>query len=248
MARNRKKKYENERNPLRMVLYIILVAVLIGCLVFMAYYNRRRHKEYNEKVAEVAANETEYVVIRKDITENSETAGAEDETAKTGSGKQSSDQSVVGVSSLGSQAGETKSKGTKTETEAASESEAETEIGTESESASEAETAVSAALKKISVVVLNGTDRSGVAAYWKAQLQEDGYQSVTAGTYTLGTQENTTIYTSNAAATRQLKKVFPNATFKVKRLSEGIELADGEVMPDQIDVGIVVGNADAVTE
>ncbi|MDD3795653.1 MAG: LytR C-terminal domain-containing protein [Lachnospiraceae bacterium] len=246
MARNRKKKYENERNPLRMVLYIILVAVLIGCLVFMAYYNRRRHKEYNEKVAEVAANETEYVVIRKDITENSETVGAEDETAKTGSGKQSSDQSVVGVGSLGSQAGETKSKGTKTETEAASESE--TEIGTESEAASEAETVVSAALKKISVVVLNGTDRSGVATYWKAQLQEDGYQSVTAGTYTLGTQENTTIYTSNAAATRQLKKVFPNATFEVKRLSEGIDLADGEVMPDQIDVGIVVGNADAVTE
>lgn len=55
----KKRIYEKERHPLKMVLYIIAVFALIACIGYLVYSSRVSKKEYEETVRRAAAGETE---------------------------------------------------------------------------------------------------------------------------------------------------------------------------------------------
>lgn len=72
------------------------------------------------------------------------------------------------------------------------ETESETETETESETESETETETEN--KEVSVLILNGTRKEGVAGYWKKQLEKDGYTNVSTASYREDPEDRTVIY------------------------------------------------------
>lgn len=77
---SKKSDYQLGKKPIYTVLYIVVMALLIGCLVFFVYRARQRKAEFEEKVAEVSSYETEYVIDRRaPETDESETEPSETE-------------------------------------------------------------------------------------------------------------------------------------------------------------------------
>ena len=67
--------------------------------------------------------------------------------------------------------------------EPATESESETETEAVTEAATEQETETEGTDYEVSVLVLNGTQRPGVAGYWQEELEEAGYTNVSSASY-----------------------------------------------------------------
>lgn len=61
-----RRKYKQESNPLKMVIYIIAVLALIGCLGYLVYSSREQKKEHAEEVRRIAAKETEFAMTEKE--------------------------------------------------------------------------------------------------------------------------------------------------------------------------------------
>ena len=97
------------------------VIILLACVAGLYLNSRARHARFDEQVARVAENETEYVMKRR---------------------------------------------------EPATESESETETEAVTEAATEQETETEGTDYEVSVLVLNGTQRPGVAGYWQDELEE----------------------------------------------------------------------------
>ena len=192
---SRKSKYQREKNPMSMVIYIIAAVVLIACLVFLVFCSRRRQEEYRETVKTVSQSETEYE-MKKNAPE------------------------------------------TETETEAQTESETETEPETETETEN----------KSMSILILNGTKRQGVAAYWKSELEKNGYTDVSAASYNGAIEDKTVIYADDVKAAQQMRAVFTDAVIKKGTVSEDIETEAGNPVPGKTDLCIVIGRNDAKSE
>ncbi|MDO5541622.1 MAG: LytR C-terminal domain-containing protein, partial [Eubacteriales bacterium] len=154
--------YGQEKNPLKMVLYIAIVLVMAGCIGYLVCSSRQRSQEYTEKVQRAVASETEYVVEERH---------------------------------------------SETETETSAEMETENDTTPVTEMSVTEET-----VKASSILVLNGTGKSGVAGYWKAQLEEAGYTNVSPASYTGTVGEETIIYVSAKEQAEPLKQQFPNAS------------------------------------
>lgn len=73
-----RRKYKQESNPLKMVIYIIAVLALIGCLGYLVYSSRERKKEHAEKVQQAAAKETEFEMTEKERATESMTNAGDD--------------------------------------------------------------------------------------------------------------------------------------------------------------------------
>lgn len=127
-----------------------------------------------------------------------------------------------------------------TETETESE-EPETEAVTETESETEAD-------KTVSILVLNGTKRPGVAGYWQNQLEEDGYENVASASYSGEIADETVIYAEQEADAEPLKSYFPDADVEKGSIEEGIEADNGVTLPETCDLYIVIGRNDAQSE
>lgn len=136
-----------------------------------------------------------------------------------------------------------------TEREDESESEtapAETEAPVETAAAeTEAPTETENPMINKAMLVLNGTRRPGVAGNWKTILEQNGYTNVSTATYTGAVAPQTAVYLQNMEQAEALKGLFPNATFQVGALTEGIEANPGETLPAQFDLYIVIGSNDA---
>ncbi|MDO5541569.1 MAG: LytR C-terminal domain-containing protein [Eubacteriales bacterium] len=65
--------YGQERNPLKMVIYILIVLVMTGCIGYLVCSSRQRRLEYTERVREAAAGETEYVAEKRQSETETET-------------------------------------------------------------------------------------------------------------------------------------------------------------------------------
>ena len=98
------------------------------------------------------------------------------------------------------------------------------------------------------LLVLNGTGKAGVAAYWKEQLEEDGYVNVIPATYNLPVEEKTVIYTEEPEKAQALLEQFPNADFSEGKIQSGIEPAEGYPVPEECEIYIVIGQQDARSE
>lgn len=195
--------YGQERNPLKMVLYILAVLVMAGCIGYLVYSSGQRSREYAERVQKAAAGETEYDVEEPQSETEAETAGGTE---------------------------------TDSETESSTDLIAE-KLETEGD-----------AVKTLSVLVLNGTGKPGVAGYWKTQLEKEGYTNVSPVTYTGSVGEETVIYVSAKEQAEPLKQEFPDAAVEIGKVEDGLEAAEGSPLPEQRDIFIVIGSRDAQSE
>lgn len=99
------------------------------------------------------------------------------------------------------------------------------------------------------ILVLNGTKIQGVAAYWKEQLEKEGYSNVAAATYTKAVEKETVIYSESMDeedVKETLQKLFPNAEFRKESIKDGISFsADQNGQQNTFDLYIVIGTTDA---
>ena len=120
----KKQNLNYERNPWKMVLYIVAVVALAACLVFLVYTRREQKKAYQEELLQLQSKETEYVrPIRETEMESESETGDAKETEKPMTGKKTAEAIL-----------DTKEE---TTTEKAKETETESETETETESESE---------------------------------------------------------------------------------------------------------------
>mgnify|MGYP004515529573 CR=1 FL=1 len=237
MANNR--RHENERNPFKVVLYILIVLMLLGCIGFLYYRNKERQAAYREEIEEMASYETEYIrTERMTETETEKQTEKKQTEKKQAETKAAADAKNADADSEGESESESESKnisagdqkdlepesetevltesesetGSEAETESESETGSETETESESETESELKAGKSAQgrLSSIKIVVLNASGREGAAGMWKNELEKDGYKNISAGSYS-HKEEGTTIYTKNAALGEDLKSIFPNS-------------------------------------
>ncbi|MCD7868480.1 MAG: LytR C-terminal domain-containing protein [Clostridiales bacterium] len=96
------------------------------------------------------------------------------------------------------------------------------------------------------ILVLNGTGIQGAAAYWKSQLEEEGFTEVETASYTKTVGSQTMVYGENEEILEYFSEVFPNAEFTEGSVTEGI-VFDTTVKDSQTDYDyyIVIGISDA---
>ena len=102
MAKKNKKIYEQESNPLKVVLYIVAVLVLIGCIGYLIYSSRLSKKEYEELVKRAAAGETEFAIEEREAemeTEENISAKIRNENG-TGTEAETDTEAVSAMTSL----------------------------------------------------------------------------------------------------------------------------------------------------
>lgn len=210
---------KQEKRLYRTVLYMAVVAALLVCLVFFVFANRQRKKSYQEAVAEAALSETEYVMTEQMQETESETAQEKIEMPNNGT--------VTGTLDQNDKKQMDSDKDISTEA-----TEQESEEG-QMENAD------------LTILVLNGTKLPGVAGHWRDALTEAGYENVTSATYEEEVKENTVIYTDSAKKAEEIRKLFPDCEVKEGEIDSGISLEDGERLPENIDLYVVVGMQDA---
>ena len=232
----KKQKLNYERNPWKVVLYIIAVVALIGCLVFLVYTRRQQQKSYQEELRQLQSQETEYIrPARESETESESETGGKKETEKAATGKKTAE------AILDTKAEATTEKVNETETE--SESETETETETESELLSTAE-------QNAHVLLLNASGKAGVAGAWKQELTKDGYKHVTTASYTGSAKEQTRIYIkkSRRKQAEHLQELFANAEMNYDTFTEDFEMPEGAEKPENVDIYVLIGREDIMEE
>lgn len=247
MAKNRNP--ESERNPFKVVLYILIVLALIGCIGFLFYENRQRKAAYREEIEQMASGETEYVRAER-MSETETEKQTEKQTEKKQSGKNMTDSPKGETETESESESETdktdaaESTESESETELSAETESETETESESESESEeTKTASSKNLRSIKIVVLNASGKEGAASMWKEVLEKGGYKTISVGSYS-HKEEGTTIYTKNAELGDDLRSIFPNSNVYESGMDEvksEIELPGTVENANNADAYIVVG-------
>ena len=247
MAKNRNP--ESERNPFKVVLYILIVLALIGCIGFLFYENRQRKAAYREEIEQMASGETEYVRAER-MSETETEKQTEKQTEKKQSGKNMTDSPKGETETESESESETdktdaaESTESESETELSAETESETETESESESESEeTKTALSKNLRSIKIVVLNASGKEGAASMWKEVLEKGGYKTISVGSYS-HKEEGTTIYTKNAELGDDLRSIFPNSNVYESGMDEvksEIELPGTVENANNADAYIVVG-------
>lgn len=234
----KKQKLNYERNPWKMVLYIVAIVALIGCLVFLVYTRRQQKKAYQEELLQLQSQETEYVrPVRETETESETESKSMQETEKAVTGKKTAE------AILDTKAEATTEKADETETETESESETETETETESELISTAE-------KNAHVLLLNASGKAGVAGAWKQELAKEGYRHVSIASYTGSAKEQTRIYIkkNRRKLSEHLQELFANAELNFDTFTEDFEMSDGAEKPENVDVYVLIGREDIPEE
>ena len=237
MAGNRRRKREN--SGMHAFLYVLIVLVLLCGMGYLFYYSRSQAKERQEYIKELESKE----MATKDFVE---VTIFEEPESETESEAQSSAPEVQT---------ETQSE---SETESYLESESETKSETESQSsASESAKSTEADLfsaENPRIIVLNGTGKAGVAAYWKRFLQGKGFTNVVMADYKGEINDHTVVYvTAGGNAPKGVYDLFLNAEYREGSLEESdpesknnIKAANDQTEYETYDVWIVVGKDDAL--
>lgn len=101
-------------------------------------------------------------------------------------------------------------------------------------------------VKTSSILIINGTYKNGVAAYWEGKLREDGYTNILTGSISGKAEQVTAIYGANKELAESFKQFFPTAEIREGNVPEGYTMADEAAQPPaSCDFYIVVGIADA---
>ena len=241
MAGNRRRKQDN--SGVHAFLYVLVVLVLLCGMGYLFYYSRSQAKERQEYIRELENKEA----ATKDVVQVTVPAEPESET----------------ISEAESSTPEAQ---TETQTEVESESETESLLESESETMSETESQSIASESAKSteadlfsadnprIIVLNGTGKAGVAAYWKRFLQGKGFTNVVMADYKGEISDHTVVYvTAGGNAPEGVYDLFPNAEYREEGLDSAdpnadtnVKIPDSQKKFDFYDVWILVGKDDAL--
>ena len=245
MAGNRRRKQDN--SGVHAFLYVLVVLVLLCGMGYLFYYSRSQAKERQEYIRELESKEA----ATKDVVQVTVPAEPESET----------------ISEAESSTPEAQTEPqTETQTEVESESETESLLESESETASETESQsiVTESAKSTEadlfsadnprIIVLNGTGKAGVAAYWKRFLQGKGFTNVVMADYKGEISDHTVVYvTAGGNAPEGVYDLFPNAEYREEGLDSAdpnadtnVKIPDSQKKFDFYDVWILVGKDDAL--
>lgn len=241
MAGNRRRKQDN--SGVHAFLYVLVVLVLLCGMGYLFYYSRSQANERQEYIRELESKEA----ATKDVVQVTVPAEPESET----------------ISEAESSTPEAQ---TETQTETLSESETESHLESESETTSETESQsiVTESAKSTEadlfsaddprIIVLNGTGKAGVAAYWKRFLQGKGFTNVVMADYKGEISDHTVVYvTAGGNAPEGVYDLFPNAEYREEGLDSAdpnagtnVKIPDSQKKFDFYDVWILVGKDDAL--
>lgn len=238
MAGNRRRRQDN--SGVHAFLYVLVVLVLLCGMGYLFYYSRSQANERQEYIRELESKEA----ATKDVVQVTVPAEPESETISEAE------------SSMPEVQTETQ---TETQTEIESESETESYLESESETMSETESAKSTEADLFSadnprIIVLNGTGKAGVAAYWKRFLQGKGFTNVVMADYKGEINDHTVVYvTAGGNAPEGVYDLFPNAEYREEGLDSAdpnadtnVKIPDSQKKFDFYDVWILVGKDDAL--
>lgn len=247
MAGNRRRRQDN--SGVHAFVYVLVVLVLLCGMGYLFYYSRSQAKERQEYIRELESKEA----ATKDVVQVTVPAEPESETISEAE------------SSMPEAQTETQTE-TQTEIETESESETESHLESESETTSETESqsiATESAKSTESdlfsadnprIIVLNGTGKAGVAAYWKRFLQGKGFTNVVMADYKGEISDHTVVYvTAGGNAPEGVYDLFPNAEYREEGLDSAdpnadtnVKIPDSQKKFDFYDVWILVGKDDAL--
>ena len=229
--------------------YVLVVLVLLCGMGYLFYYSRSQAKERQEYIRELESKEA----ATKDVVQVTVPAEPESETISEAE------------SSMPEAQTETQTE-TQTEIESESESETKSHLESESETTSETESQsiVTESAKSTEadlfsadnprIIVLNGTGKAGVAAYWKRFLQGKGFTNVVMADYKGEISDHTVVYvTAGGNAPEGVYDLFPNAEYREEGLDSAdpnadtnVKIPDSQKKFDFYDVWILVGKDDAL--
>lgn len=241
MAGNRRRKQDN--SGVHAFLYVLVVLVLLCGMGYLFYYSRSQAKERQEYIRVLESKEA----ATKDVVQVTVPEEPESET----------------ISEAESSTPEVQ---TDTQTEIESESETESHLESESETKSETESQSIASESAKSteadlfsaenprIIVLNGTGKAGVAAYWKRFLQGKGFTNVVMADYKGEINDHTVVYvTAGGNAPKGVYDLFQNAEYREEGLDSAdpnadtnVKIPDSQKKFDSYDIWIVVGKDDAL--
>ena len=247
MAGNRRRRQDN--SGVHAFVYVLVVLVLLCGMGYLFYYSRSQANERQEYIRELESKEA----ATKDVVQVNVPAEPESETISEAE------------SSMPEVQTETQ---TETQTEIESESEFETESHLESESETTSETESQSIVTESAksteadlfsadnprIIVLNGTGKVGVAAYWKRFLQGKGFTNVVMADYNGEISDHTVVYvTAGGNAPEGVYDLFPNAEYREEGLDSAdpnadtnVKIPDSQKKFDFYDVWILVGKDDAL--
>lgn len=238
MAGNRRRKQDN--SGVHAFLYVLVVLVLLCGMGYLFYYSRSQANERQEYIRELESKEA----ATKDVVQVTVPAEPESET--------------ISEAESSTPEAQTETQ-TETQTEIESESETESYLESESETMSETESAKSTEADLFSadnprIIVLNGTGKVGVAAYWKRFLQGKGFTNVVMADYNGEISDHTVVYvTAGGNAPEGVYDLFPNAEYREEGLDSAdpnadtnVKIPDSQKKFDFYDVWILVGKDDAL--
>ena len=251
MAGNRRRKQDN--SGVHAFLYVLVVLVLLCGMGYLFYYSRSQANERQEYIRELESKEA----ATKDVVQVTVPAEPESETISEAESSTPEAQTETQT--------ETQEE-TQTEVESESESETESLLESESETASETESQSIASESAKSteadlfsaenprIIVLNGTGKAGVAAYWKRFLQGKGFTNVVMADYKGEISDHTVVYvTAGGNAPEGVYDLFPNAEYREEGLDSAdpnadtnVKIPDSQKKFDFYDVWILVGKDDAL--
>ncbi len=241
MAGNRRRKQEN--SGMRKFLYVVVVLVLLGSMGYLFYYSRSQAKERQEYIQELESKEAA-TKSRVQFTKPESESESESET-------ESQAQSETQIESESESSSEVQSE---SQTEAISESKLQSETQSSSQSELEAESQTEASELGPHIMLLNGTGKSGVAAYWKRLLNAKGVTEVVMADYKGTVKDKTVIYVAESGSSLEgVRELFPDADYLTGSLRDAdadvdtnVRVAAGQKEYDSYDVWIVVGKDDAL--
>lgn len=238
MAGNRRRKQDN--SGVHAFLYVLVVLVLLCGMGYLFYYSRSQANERQEYIRELESKEA----ATKDVVQVTVPAEPESET--------------ISEAESSTPEAQTETQ-TETQTEIESEFETESHLESESETTSETESAKSTEADLFSadnprIIVLNGTGKAGVAAYWKRFLQGKGFTNVVMADYKGEINDHTVVYvTAGGNAPEGVYDLFPNAEYREEGLDSAdpnadtnVKIPDSQKKFDFYDVWILVGKDDAL--
>lgn len=98
--------------------------------------------------------------------------------------------------------------------------------------------------KDLKIVVLNSTEKSGLAGTWADKLKNKGYTNVYTGNYKVGMLDSTKIIVVKDGYGKDLVDFFSNAVLETGNLTSGYSLVDSSVSTDDIAIFIIIGTDD----
>lgn len=241
MAGNRRRKQDN--SGVHAFVYVLVVLVLLCGMGYLFYYSRSQANERQEYIRELESKEA----ATKDVVQVTVPAEPESETISEAESSTPEAQTETQTEIL-----------SESETESLPESESETTSETESQSiVTESAKSTEADLFSADnprIIVLNGTGKAGVAAYWKRFLQGKGFTNVVMADYKGEISDHTVVYvTAGGNAPEGVYDLFPNAEYREEGLDSAdpnadtnVKIPDSQKKFDFYDVWILVGKDDAL--